>query len=259
MQRGRKIPLVHRDHETRNAKASAKGRALVRLGVTIASIEQDPDGASVTFTDGRSGRYDVVVGADGANSKVRDILFGTGWGPKYTGQAVWRAAVSRPPEVQSRTSYHGPRSKAGYNPLSEREMYIYLVQNLPEFVRIPDAQLPAVLCELLSDFGGIIGAARAEITDPKHIAYRPITSLIMPPPWHSGRVILIGDAAHTTTPHMAAGAGIAIEDAIVLCSLLESEPTPEQAFDAFMARRFDRCRIVVENSFKLEHFHNWHR
>jgi 2-polyprenyl-6-methoxyphenol hydroxylase-like FAD-dependent oxidoreductase len=232
-------------------QAITEAKVPVRLGVTITAIQQDDAGAFVTFTDGRSDRYDMVVGADGANSKVRDILFGEQWRPKYTGQAVWRATVSRPPEVQSRTSYYGPRNKAGHNPLSNRDMYIYLVQNLPKFIRIPEHQLPGVLCELLSEFGGNIGAARREINDPKNIAYRPITSLMLPSPWYRGRVILIGDAAHTTTPHMAAGAGIAIEDAIVLCQSLESEPTPKQAFDAFMARRFERCRAVVENSFKL--------
>lgn len=223
----------------------------VRLGVTIDAIKQNGEKAFVTFTDGREDHYDVVVAADGANSKVRDMLFGEQWRPKYTGQAVWRATVSRPPQVQSRTSYHGSRNKAGYNPLSDRDMYIYLVQNLPRFVRITESRLAEVLRDLLSEFGGIIGAARAEITDSKHIAYRPITSLILPPPWYAGRVILIGDAAHTATPHMAAGAGIAIEDSIVLCSLLASAPTPERAFEAFMTRRLDRCRMVVENSFKL--------
>jgi 2-polyprenyl-6-methoxyphenol hydroxylase-like FAD-dependent oxidoreductase len=223
----------------------------VHLGVTVDSIDQDDSGVHVSFTDGRSDRFDLVVGADGVNSKMRDIVFGPQWRPIYTGQAVWRATVSRPPEVQSRTSYQGPRNKAGFNPVSEQKMYIYLVQNLPEFVRLPDGQLPAVMRELLAEFGGLIGAARAEINNPEDIAYRPITSAILPDPWHRGRVVVIGDAAHTTTPHMAAGAGIAIEDAIVLAELLSSEETVPHALDAFMKRRFERCRMVVDNSFRL--------
>jgi 2-polyprenyl-6-methoxyphenol hydroxylase-like FAD-dependent oxidoreductase len=223
----------------------------MRLGVTVSSLDQNEAGVAVRFTDGTFDRYDLVVGADGASSKIRDMLFGTHLRPKYTGQAVWRATVSRPPEVQSRTSYHGPRNKAGYNPLSEREMYFYLVQNLPEFERLPDERLPEVLRELLADFGGLIGAARAEIEDPQKIVYRPITSALVPAPWYSGRIVLIGDAAHTTTPHMAAGAGIAIEDAIVLAQLLRSESSIPVALDKFMTRRFDRCRAVVENSFQL--------
>jgi 2-polyprenyl-6-methoxyphenol hydroxylase-like FAD-dependent oxidoreductase len=223
----------------------------IRLGVTVATPMQDEDAVGVTFTDGSLRRYGLVVGADGANSKIRDLLFGTTWRPKYTGQAVWRATVSRPAEVQSRTSYHGPRHKAGYNPMSDRHMYLYLVQNLPKFVRLADAQLPGMLRELLSDFGGLIGAARDEIDDPETIAYRPITSLILPPPWYRGRVILIGDAAHTITPHMAAGAGIAIEDSIVLAQVLQTESSVSAALEAFMRRRFERCRLVVDNSLQL--------
>jgi 2-polyprenyl-6-methoxyphenol hydroxylase-like FAD-dependent oxidoreductase len=232
-------------------EAAKDERIKVRLGITIETIKQDEHGVAVSFSDGPKNRYDLVIGADGANSQVRDMLFGGQWRPKFTGQAVWRATVSRPPEALSRTSYQGPRNKAGYNPVSEREMYIYLVQNLPEFVRIPDEKLAGVLRGLLSEFGGLIGAARAEITDPSRIAYRPITSMLLPSPWYSGRVILIGDAAHTATPHMAAGAGIAIEDAIVLAELLQRDHASPEALNAFMTRRFERCRLVVDNSFQL--------
>jgi 2-polyprenyl-6-methoxyphenol hydroxylase-like FAD-dependent oxidoreductase len=188
----------------------------VRLGVTVRSLIQDDDGVTVHFTDDTQGRYDLVIGADGANSKIRELIFGSSLKPRYTGQAVWRATVNRPSEVRARISYHGPRNKAGFNPVSNEQMYIYLVQNLPEFVRLGDTHLAGVLRDLLADFGGVIARAREEIDDPDAIAYRPITSLIFPAPWYRGRVLLIGDAVHTTTPHMAAGAGIAVEDSVVL-------------------------------------------
>jgi 2-polyprenyl-6-methoxyphenol hydroxylase-like FAD-dependent oxidoreductase len=105
--------------------------------------------------------------------------------------------------------------------------------------------------EQLADFGGIIASARDQITDPNEIVYRPITSGLLPAPWYRGRAIAIGDAAHTTTPHMAAGAGIAIEDSIVLAELLQSARSVRGALESFMTRRFERCRLVVENSFML--------
>ena len=64
-------------------------------------------------------------------------------------------------------------------------------------------------------------------------------------------MLLIGDAVHATTPHLAMGAGIAIEDAVVLGEELEAHDSLEQALEAFMARRFERCRLVVENSLQL--------
>jgi 2-polyprenyl-6-methoxyphenol hydroxylase-like FAD-dependent oxidoreductase len=130
-------------------------------------------------------------------------------------------------------------------------MYIYLVQNLPEFVRLADQHVAGVLRDLLADFGGVIAKARDEIADPDAIAYRPITSLIFPAPWYRGRVLLIGDAVHTATPHMAAGAGIAVEDSVVLAELLQTGQPLAAVLDGFMARRYERCRLVVDNSFQL--------
>ena len=223
----------------------------VRLGITVASLEQDEDRVGVRFTDGTRANYDLVVGADGANSKIRDLVFGTECKPKYTGQAVWRATVSCPPEVQARYAFFGPRNKAGFNPVSSTTMYVFLVQNLPSFMRLSDDRLPGVMREQLADFGGLVAAAREEITDPHDVLYRPVTSQVLPSPWHRGRVLLIGDAAHTTTPHMAAGAGIAVEDSVVLALLLRSEDSLHVTLEKFMTRRFERCRMVVENSFQL--------
>jgi 2-polyprenyl-6-methoxyphenol hydroxylase-like FAD-dependent oxidoreductase len=232
-------------------EALAVAQVPVHLGVTVSSLKQDADSVEVQFTNGACGAYNLVVAADGANSKMRDLLYGTECRPKYTGQAVWRATLRRPPEVQARHSFYGPRNKAGVNPVSDTQMYMYLVQNLPDFVRISDDRLPTVMREQLADFGGLLGSARDEIDDPKAIVYRPISSHILPSPWYRGRVILIGDAAHTATPHMAAGAGIAVEDSIVLASLLHSEQSLPCALGSFMTRRFERCRMVVQNSFQL--------
>jgi len=74
----------------------------------------------------------------------------------------WRATVRRPAEVTGRYSYFGPTIKSGFNPISEREMYIYLLQNVPERPRWEDEELPAMLRGLLGEFGGILGRARDE-------------------------------------------------------------------------------------------------
>jgi 2-polyprenyl-6-methoxyphenol hydroxylase-like FAD-dependent oxidoreductase len=136
----------------------------------------------VTLTDGGHSRCGLVVGTDGAYSKIRDMLFGREFRPKYTGQAVWRATVNRPSDVQARYSFYGPRNMAGVNPVSDKQMYIYLVQSLPEFVHLADGQLPAVIREQLDDFSGIVADAREEITDPNQIVYRPITSGLLDMP-----------------------------------------------------------------------------
>jgi len=231
--------------------AIATAGIAVRLGVTIEALDQDKDHVAVAFSDGTRADYDLVVGADGANSKVRDLVFGNADRPRYTGQAVWRATVGRPAEVEARYSFFGPRNKAGFNPVSATEMYIYLVQNLPDFIRIADDRLPEVMREQLADFRGLLAAVREEIVDHRNIVYRPVTSGILPAPWYRGRVVLIGDAAHTTTPHMAAGADLAVEDSVVLAQLLGTDDALPVVLDAFMTRRHARCRMVVDNSFML--------
>src|SRR3954469_2100726 len=98
-----------------------------RFGLTLRALKPSGD---VEFSDGTHGSYDIVVGADGASSRVRELLFGPDLRPQYTGQAVWRAMVRKPADVKERHAYYGPRHKAGFNPVSQDEMYIYLVQNV---------------------------------------------------------------------------------------------------------------------------------
>lgn len=223
----------------------------IRLGTSVSTLAQTSNGVDVAFTDATRGTYNLVVGADGSNSAIRELIFGPQPRPRYTGQMNWRATVRRPPEVTGRHSYFGPTIKAGFNPVSDREMYIYLLQNIPGPPRWPDEELPAMLRGLLAEFGGILGRAREEVRDPERILCRPITSMILPPPWYRGRVLLIGDAAHTAGPQLASGASIAVEDAVVLARHLRSETSIEKALPAFMQARYERCRMVVENSDQL--------
>jgi 2-polyprenyl-6-methoxyphenol hydroxylase-like FAD-dependent oxidoreductase len=96
-----------------------------------------------------------------------------------------------------------------------------------------------------------MGEAREQVVDPHHITCRPIEVAFCPAPWYRGRVVLIGDAAHATTPHLASGAGMAIEDSIVLAEELATKSTVAEALQGYMRRRFDRSRMIYENSIQL--------
>jgi 2-polyprenyl-6-methoxyphenol hydroxylase-like FAD-dependent oxidoreductase len=232
-------------------EATRAAGARVRLGVTFTAIEPAGDQVSVSFTDGTTGRYDLVIGADGCNSKVREALFPEAPKPRFTGQACWRAVVPRPPEIQRAAMFIGKNVKAGINPVSKDEMYLFFLDKRDHADHIGPESWPAILKEELAEFTGIVAAIRDSITPESRIIYRPLFALMLQRPWHRGRVVLIGDAVHSTTPHLASGAGIAVEDALVLAEELEREPDIERALENFTARRYDRCRLVVENSVRL--------
>ncbi len=240
-------PLLH--DILHDALAAAK--VPVRLGTTVASLEQRPGAVDVEFTDGTSGSYDLVVGADGINSKIRETLFGGEIKPHDMGQMVWRAMVPRPAQIRGRYMFYGPRNKCGMNPVSDREMYVFLVESAPEQRRIADEDQPARLRELLAGFGGVVAEARECITRADRVMRRPLGSLLLKQPWYRGRVLLVGDAAHSPTPQMASGAGMAIEDTIVLSELLRQDAPIDTLLERFMARRYERCRMVVEASQQL--------
>jgi 2-polyprenyl-6-methoxyphenol hydroxylase-like FAD-dependent oxidoreductase len=193
-----------------------------------------------------------VVGCDGIRSAVRDLVFDNIPEASFTGLAVWRATMPRPPDVECMQMFYGPKTKAGVNPHSRDEMFLFLVQPIRDGQRLPPDRMHLVLAEQLRDFSGsVMSHARAHVDDPAKVDYRPMNSFLLPPPWHRGRVAVIGDAAHTTTPHLATGAGIAIEDAVVLAEMLAADGELPALLDRFMARRFDRCRLVVETAVKL--------
>ena len=240
-------------------EASRDAGANVRLGVSVTRLEQTPEMVHVTFTDGSIGSYDLVVGADGINSVVRQLVWGTEVTPSFTGQSVWRITVPRQPEVEAIVTVQGGRNaNIGFNPVSTEQMYVFIVQNTPEKVRLPDdpSVSAALARQQLEGYGGLVARAREQITDDSQILMRPIEVILVPPPWYRGRVLLIGDAAHATTPHMASGAGLAIEDAVVLGELLRGAKPLAEALEEFMARRYERCRLVVENSVQVAEWEN---
>jgi 2-polyprenyl-6-methoxyphenol hydroxylase-like FAD-dependent oxidoreductase len=234
------------------SSAALEAGTCVRLGVTFAELRDSDRNIEVRFTDGSNGEYDLVVGADGVNSKLREHLFGDSLKPKLTGQSVWRYNVPRPPELDRARMYLGLEGgKCGFIPLTADTGYVLLVQADPPGIRIPDDQLAPEFRRRLARCTGVMGKLRDQIVDSHLVVYRPLKALFMPPPWHRGRVVLIGDAVHATTPHMGQGAAQAMEDAVVLGELLaRDEPLPE-LMDAFMRRRFERCKFVQEASLQI--------
>jgi 2-polyprenyl-6-methoxyphenol hydroxylase-like FAD-dependent oxidoreductase len=240
-------PVLH-------AIMARKTRALgtnIRLGITVAAYRQDADGVDVTFTDGTTGRYDLVVGADGLSSRMRELAFPEAPKPRFTGQACWRVLFDLPRDWNWSRMYIGKDVKVGFTPCSPNQMYMYLLQHVPNNPWIESDQLAHVLKALLAGFEGDVGDMRDEIGENSYIVYRPLETILLTESWSKGRIVLLGDAAHATTPHLGSGAGMAVEDAIVLNEELSTEPDVAVALQKFSARRIPRASLVVGNSLKI--------
>ena len=234
------------------ANATLRAGVDVRLGCSFTAVAQDAEGVEVHFTDGNRRRYDVVIGADGLYSKMRSVILPGAAQPKYSGQGVWRAVVPRAPEVTCPRMWMGGAVKPGVNPVSESEMYLFVTESRQKNEHIDAALQPKMLRDLLLPFTDpLLQTICRQITEKSQVIYRPLESLLVPRPWFSGRVVLIGDAVHATTPHLASGACIGIEDGLVVADELSRAASVEAGLVAFQARRWERCRMVVENSGRL--------
>jgi 2-polyprenyl-6-methoxyphenol hydroxylase-like FAD-dependent oxidoreductase len=239
-------------HNILSARTLALG-VNVRLGTTVEVISQATQGIDVTLSDGYRRRYDLVVSSDGISSKMRERIFPEAPKPKFTGQMIFRITAKRPAGFDRTHFYMGDDTKVGFNPVSSTHMYMFLLEHRPNSWWLPIAQQPQRLYDLMAGWGGIVPQVRETVltTNAHTINYRPLEAILLPKPWYRGRVVLIGDAAHATTPHLASGAGMAIEDGIVLADELSRSDGLDAGLARFMERRFDRGRLVVENSLKL--------
>jgi len=223
----------------------------VRLGLTATAIETTEEQSRVLLSDGSDVTVNLVVGADGLFSGMRKLLFPEAAAPAFTGQACWRLVIPRPPRIAMRHFFLGGPVKVGLTPVSQEEMYMFLLEHVPDNPRRPVEAQHEVLRDLLSGYGGILADIRAGLNADSQIIYRPLESHLLRHDWWRGNAILIGDAAHATTPQLASGAGMAVEDGIVLADEVARAPSLREAFAGFMRRRFERCRLVVENSLEI--------
>lgn len=233
---------------------SAKVRSLdiqVFLGDTVVDLKTSLEhGNFVHFESGRTQHYDLLIGADGVFSKLRQILMPEQGKPQYTGQACWRLQFDRPSDMVRGRMFQSENMKVGFNPCSPTQMYMYMMECVPESQvwREPEV-LPTMAKALLQEFEAVLKPYIDSIDANTPIIYRPLERVMVNGDWHRGAAILIGDAVHATTPHLGSGAGLAVEDALVLANLIDAHGDDLQTvFEQFMQKRLERAQFVVETS-----------
>ncbi len=231
--------------------ASAVAPGTLHLGHPCRALRRGPEQAALVFADGSERRAEVVVGADGLRSVIRGTLF-----PRvplrYSGQTSYRAVVPLrlPAELAgSGREIWGPGRRFGFSAIDDAEVYWYATLNAPAGeqddpatvqarLQAAFAGFPALVRELLAVAGSAI--LRTDLHD-----FRPIRR------WHDGHVVLLGDAAHATTPNLGQGAAQAVEDAWVLADQLASHRDPARAFAGYQRIRMPKARKIATLSWRL--------
>jgi 2-polyprenyl-6-methoxyphenol hydroxylase-like FAD-dependent oxidoreductase len=214
-----------------------------RLGVAVTSLAQNEQQVSVGFSDGSSGVYDLVVAADGIASRVRQLTLGSVT-PGYTGLMVWRSLVPR-----SHSSMHvllGEGCVFGLVPVGDRLTYGFGIAGSPRLHDPPHSRLERVRSRF-GTFGGPVPAYLAALTCDDQVHCGPIEWVELEL-WYTGRVVLIGDAAHAGPPMMAQGGCMAMEDAVVLAEVLRKAESVDAALASYVSRRRPRSDWVQQQS-----------
>jgi FAD-dependent urate hydroxylase len=223
--------------------------APIRWGMSVRSIE--PSSASsdqvlVTLNDATIDGYDLVVGADGVRSTVRRLVFGeTGdaaGGPRPVGQYARRFLAKWPDAAPVWSVMLGPGATFLSIPIGGGLAYCYCDTGLQVPQEVP-------VRDVLRDFAEPVPTLLAAAEGTPHGA---VVEEVAVQPWSRDMVVLIGDAAHATSPNMAEGAAMAFEDAIVLAESLSEAATIRAALIAYEDRRRPRTGWVAAQTHRRD-------
>lgn len=228
----------------------------IEFGKKLASLEETPKNVKLTFEDGSDSIADIVIGADGVYSKVRECIFGVD-PPLYTGvighRALFPTSLIGDIDVQDYTRWWRPDRNLIVYFLNNDRKQIYVVTGAPQKEwNHPTSSAPCTKDEFRECFAGfttdvmrIVDATPSEVLSKWAFFDRePL------PTWHKGRVVLLGDACHPMKPHMGQGAAMAVEDAAMLQRCLDEVGIDDypKAFSLYEANRHERATRVQVTS-----------
>ena len=221
----------------------------VRVGATCVGFEQDRRGVTARFADGTEMRGDVLLGADGINSVVRRQLHGSR-PPVYAGYTAWRAitdfAHTRVP-VGEMWIHWGRGARILHYHVSDGRVYWLAMVRAPQGGTDPPAGHRDAVMRHYRGWPEPIEALIAT-TQEEAISRTDIVDRDPLQHWGTGRVTLLGDAAHPMSPNLAQGAGQAIEDGVALGNLLSGQADPVEALRGYERRRRDRANGMLTTS-----------
>lgn len=229
----------------------ALGPGTVETGREVASYEDGPGGVTLVFRDGSRAEGSLLIGADGIRSAVRAQMLGDGE-PLYAGYTCWRGVTAEGgPAVAESSETWGRGRRFGIVPIDRGRIYWFATLNAPAGRRDEPGKVRALLENLFSGWHRPIADVLVA-TPETAILHNDILHRLPAPRWVSGRVALLGDAAHPMTPNLGQGACQAIEDAVILADGLARNPAdPVGALRSYEAKRKSRVDAVVLTALRL--------
>jgi salicylate hydroxylase len=231
--------------------ASVLPPEIIHLNHRCIGFDQHENSVETHFEDGKTVQSDLLIGADGINSIVRQMLIGDG-SPIYAGRMSWRAVIQYPHELLSPDSATLITAPDGRNLMliDVGDGYTFwsagaLLTDDSVCQRATDAK--ARVLEIFAEWTEPVGAI-LKATPAEDIVERPICDRTPLPRWSSGRVTLLGDAAHPVVPSLGQGANTAFEDAYELAECLSGAPSIQAALEAYDRRRIPRTEAIYTRS-----------
>jgi 2-polyprenyl-6-methoxyphenol hydroxylase-like FAD-dependent oxidoreductase len=231
--------------------AAQQAGVKVELGCTVDEIEDEGDRVAVTLSNGQTKTFDLLAGFDGLRSTTRQHLYGSAFVPRFSGYGAWRVQVPRPDYVRGMEFLQGIGSKTGAMPLSDDLMYLFHIRPEARDAVFERKDYVALFRERLAAYGSYVAEVSASLDANSDIVYSPIEPMMLPWPWFRGRVVIGGDAAHTSPPHLTQGAAMAGEDGYVLAhELLKPDGSVEERLMRYSMTRYARCVFVYSFSWQ---------
>lgn len=224
--------------------------------------EETAQGVRVHFGDGSRAEADFLIGADGIHSKVRDQLFGP-QALRYSGQTCWRGISPYTlPEPYTHTASEiwcdEPGVRAGFSHVTPELTYFYLTDAVPAGGQDKPEQVRDFLLKRFGHFPAVVKGMISAI-DPNHILRNDLYDLSPIRHYTRGRIALLGDAAHATTPNLGQGANQALESALTLTRQLAHIKSPDEiptAFASYEQKRHRKATYIVNTSHQIAELSN---
>jgi 2-polyprenyl-6-methoxyphenol hydroxylase-like FAD-dependent oxidoreductase len=221
----------------------------VRLGVEVTAVEHGDDGVVARGADDSEAPADLLVGADGLSSVARRAMADVR--PRYSGYTAWRGVSPVPVEPGRLTESWGVGERFGLVDIGRGRTYWFATKNALEGESDEPGGRKAEVVRRFSGWHEPI-AAVAEAADETAILRNDVYYVEPLPRWSNGRIVLVGDAAHATTPGVGQGAALAIEDAVVLADRLAANSEVTVAFAEYEAIRRPRAEAVLKMSRRVD-------